>query len=155
MKLANPADHGFDPARLDRVAAFVERDYIGTGRFPGADIMVARDGVPVWRATMGRMRADGTPWSPDAICRIASMTKPIVSIAFMMLVEQGLVALDDPVTKVVPEFADLRIYAGGGGEAPFVPGPRARCCRPAWPARCRPQHCWSATRQRRLRARSR
>ncbi len=126
MKLANPADHGFDPARLDRVAAFVERDYIGTGRFPGADIMVARDGVPVWRATMGGMRADGTPWSPDAICRIASMTKPIVSIAFMMLVEQGLVALDDPVTKVVPEFADLRIYAGGGGEAPFVPGPRAR-----------------------------
>jgi CubicO group peptidase (beta-lactamase class C family) len=126
MKLANPVDHGFDPARLARIAAFLERDYVGPGRFPGADIVVARDGVPVWRATMGRMRDDGTPWAPDSICRMASMTKPIVSIAFMMLVEQGLVALDDPVTKVVPEFADLRIYAGGGGDAPFVPGPLAR-----------------------------
>ena len=125
MQLANPIDHGFDPARLARIADFVERDYVGPGRFPGADVMIARDGVPVWRATMGTMRDDGTPWAPDAICRMASMTKPIVSIAFMMLVEQGLVALDDPVTKVVPEFADLRVYAGGGGDAPFVPGPRA------------------------------
>ncbi|WP_428332049.1 serine hydrolase domain-containing protein [Novosphingobium sp.] len=125
MDLANPADHGFDAARLNRIGAFLERDYVGPGRFPGADIMVARDGVPVWRATLGAMRADGTAWRDDAICRMASMTKPIVSIAFMMLVERGLVALDDPVTKVVPEFADLRIYAGGGGEAPFVPGPLA------------------------------
>jgi CubicO group peptidase (beta-lactamase class C family) len=125
MELANPADHGFDPARLARIAAFVERDYVGPGRFPGADILVARDGVPVWRATMGQMRADGTPWATDAICRMASMTKPIVSVAFMMLVEQGLVSLDDPVTKVVPEFEALRIYAGGGGDAPFNPGPLA------------------------------
>jgi CubicO group peptidase (beta-lactamase class C family) len=126
MHLANPADHGFDPMRLDRIAAFLERDYVGPGRFPGADIMIARDGVPVWRATMGQMRADGPPWHTDAICRMASMTKPIVSIAFMILVERGLVALDDPVTRVVPEFADLRLYAGGGGDAPFAPGPRAK-----------------------------
>ena len=126
MELANPIDHGFDPARLARIGAFLERNYVGTGRFPGADMVIARDGVPVWRATLGRMREDGTPWSPDAICRMSSMTKPIVSIAFMMLVDQGLVALDDPVTNVLPEFADLRIYAGGGGDAPFVPGPAAR-----------------------------
>jgi CubicO group peptidase (beta-lactamase class C family) len=125
MELADPAHHGFDPARLARIEAFLERDYVGPGRFPGADVLVARDGVPVWRATMGRMRGDGTPWGPDTICRIASMTKPIVSIAFMMLVEEGRVALSDPVTSVVPEFADLRIYAGGGGDEPFVPGPRA------------------------------
>lgn len=125
MELANPADHGFEPARLARIATFLERDYVGPGRFPGADILIARDGVPVWRATMGQMRADGAAWRPDAICRIASMSKPIVSIAFMMLVEQGLIALDDPVTKVVPEFADLRVYAGGGGDVPFTPGPLA------------------------------
>jgi len=129
VELANPIEHGFDPARLARIAQFLDRDYIAPGRFPGADIMVARDGVPVWRATMGQMRADGTPWASDTICRMASMTKPVVSVAFMMLVEAGLVALDDPVTKVVPEFADLRVYAGGGGEAPFNPGPRAATMR--------------------------
>ena len=126
MDLANPAEHGFDAARLDRITQFLTRDYIGPGRFPGADVMVARDGVPVWRATLGAMRADGMPWRHDAICRMASMTKPIVSVAFMMLVERGLVALDDPVTKVVPEFAALRIYAGGGGDAAFNPGPPAK-----------------------------
>jgi CubicO group peptidase (beta-lactamase class C family) len=125
MELGNPADHGFDPARLDRITDWLHREWVGPGRMPGADMVIARDGVPVWRTTMGRMRDDGTPWAPDAICRIASMTKPIVSIAFMMLVEQGLVALDDPVSKVIPEFADLRVLAGGGGEAPFVRGPRA------------------------------
>ena len=126
MELANPIDHGFDPARLARIESFIDRAYVSTGRFPGADILIARDGVPVWRATLGRMRDDGTPWAHDTICRMASMTKPIVSIAFMMLVEQGLVALDDPVAKVLPEFAGLRVYAGGGGDAPFVPGPLAR-----------------------------
>jgi CubicO group peptidase (beta-lactamase class C family) len=125
MELADPAHHGFDAARLARIEAFLERDYVGPGRFPGADVLVARDGVPVYRATMGRMREDGTPWATDAICRIASMTKPIVSLAFMMLIEEGRVALGDPVTTVVPEFADLRLYAGGGGDEPFVPGPRA------------------------------
>jgi CubicO group peptidase (beta-lactamase class C family) len=124
-ELANPADHGFDPERLDRIAAFLQRDYVGPGRFPGADVMIARDGVPVWRATMGRMRESGAAWRPDTICRMASMTKPIVSIAFMMLVEEGLIALDDPVTKIVPEFGDLKLYAGGGGDVPFVPGPPA------------------------------
>lgn len=122
MQLANPADHGFDAARLGRIATFLERDYVGPGRFPGADILIARDGVPVWRATLGQMRVDGTPWAPDVICRIASMTKPIVSIAFMMLVEEGLVALDDPVAKVVPELAEMRLFAGGGGDVPFTPG---------------------------------
>ncbi|MFX8601129.1 serine hydrolase, partial [Acinetobacter baumannii] len=69
MQLANPADHGFDAARLGRIATFMERDYVGPGRFPGADILIARDGVPVWRATLGQMRVDGTPWAPDVICR--------------------------------------------------------------------------------------
>src|SRR3546814_1675356 len=57
-------------------------------------------------------------WSSD-VCssdlRIASMTKPVTSVAFMMLVEQGLVALDEPVTKILPEFADLAVGADGSG----------------------------------------
>lgn len=58
----------------------------------------------------------------DALFRIASMTKPVTSIAFMQLVEQCKVALEDPVTKVFPEFADLQVYGGGGGAIPFAPG---------------------------------
>lgn len=125
MELGDPRAHGLDPARLARIERFLDRTYVGPGRFPGADVLVARDGVPLWRATLGRMREDGTPWAPGTICRIASMTKPIVSLAFMTLVEEGRVALGDPVTAVVPEFADLTVYAGGGGEVPFVPGPPA------------------------------
>jgi CubicO group peptidase (beta-lactamase class C family) len=63
---------------------------------------VARDGLPFFRATLGKARADGTPLREDAIFRIASMTKPVTSIALMMLVEEGLIALDDPVTRFVP-----------------------------------------------------
>jgi CubicO group peptidase (beta-lactamase class C family) len=71
--------------------------------------------------TMGHARADGTPLAEDAIFRMASMTKPLTSVAFMMLLEEGKVALDDPVTKVIPEFAGMGVYTGGGGDAPFFP----------------------------------
>ena len=60
----------------------------------------------------------------DALFRIVSMTKPITSIAFMQLVEQGKIALDDPVARVLPELADLGTYAGGGGGVPFAPAKR-------------------------------
>ncbi|MEO0032817.1 MAG: hypothetical protein RIS94_2575 [Pseudomonadota bacterium] len=91
---------------------------------PGAAILIARDGQPVWRAALGSARADGTPMTTRTICRIASMTKPMVSLAFMMLVEEGKVSLSDPVTGVIPEFAGLGVYAGGG-EAPFDHAPAA------------------------------
>jgi CubicO group peptidase (beta-lactamase class C family) len=59
----------------------------------------------------------------DAIFRIASMTKPITSVAFMQLVEQGKVALTDPVSKYIPEFAKLGVFVGGGGNVPFMTRP--------------------------------
>ena len=59
----------------------------------------------------------------DAIFRIASMTKPITSVAFMQLVEQGKVALTDPVAKYIPEFAKLGVFVAGGGNVPFVSRP--------------------------------
>ena len=116
-----PADHGMDEGRLDAIAALVQERYIGPGKLPCADILVARNGAPVYRATLGHARADGTPLAHDAIYRIASMSKPITSIAFMQLVEEGKIALDDPVSRVIPEFKDLGVYAGGGGAAPFAP----------------------------------
>ena len=112
---------GMSKDRLARIAPFLQERYIFSGKLPMADVLVARDGEPVYRATLGNARADGAPLQPDAIFRIASMTKPVTSIAFMQLVEEGKVALDDPVARVIPEFANLGVYNGGGGAAPFLP----------------------------------
>jgi CubicO group peptidase (beta-lactamase class C family) len=121
MKQDRIADLGMSAARLARIAPFLEERYIGPGKLPMADVLVARDGETVYRTTLGNARADGTPLREDAIFRIASMTKPVTSIAFMQLLEEGKVALDDPVARVIPEFANLGVYAGGGGGAPFLP----------------------------------
>ena len=115
------SSHGMNAERLTRIAPFLQERYVGLGKLPMADILVARDGEPVYRATLGNARADGTALGQDAIFRIASMTKPVTSIAFMQLVEEGKVALDDPVARVIPEFANLGVYNGGGGSAPFAP----------------------------------
>lgn len=119
--------HGMSEARLARIAPFLEATYLEPGKLACADIQVSRDGRPVYRATLGKAREDGTPLGEDAIFRIASMTKPVTSIAFMQLVEEGRVALDDPVARVIPELAGLGVYDGGGGAVPFAP---AKPCPP-------------------------
>lgn len=121
MKMDRPTDHGLSDARLARIAPFLEERYLAPGKLPMADVLVARHGETVYRSTQGSARADGTPLREDAIVRIASMTKPVTSIAFMQLVEECKVALDDPVAKVVPEFKGLGVYNGGGGSTPFLP----------------------------------
>lgn len=121
ITLADPASLGFDSARLQRIGAFLDAEYVASGRLPGLDVLVARDGEAVYRHTSGLARADGMAMGTDSIFRIASMSKPLTAVAFMMLVEEGKVALDDPVTKVVPEFARLGVYTGGGGETDFFP----------------------------------
>ncbi len=121
MLMTKPADHGMSETRLERIAPFIEERYVGPGKLPCAQVLVARNGEPVYRATLGNARADGTPLQDDAIFRIASMTKPVTSIAFMQLLEEGKVALDDPVARVIPEFKNLGVYNGGGGAAPFAP----------------------------------
>ena len=125
MKLVDAESRGFDPDRLKRIDDFLAHRYIDTGRLPNAQILIARDGDPVHFAQFGQLRADGTPIREDALFRIASMTKPVTSIAFMQLVEKCEVALDDPVSRVLPELADIGVYAGGGGSVPFAPGQRA------------------------------
>ena len=127
--LASPEALGFDTERLARIGAFLDERYVAPGKLPGVDVLVARDGEAVYRHTSGKARADGTPLAPDALYRIASMTKPLTSIAFMMLFEEGMVALDDLVTSVVPEFANLGIYTGGGGDAAFAPSRPAAAMR--------------------------
>ena len=112
FELADAQSSGFEPNRLARIDAFLHDRYLVPGKLPNVQLLVAREGEPVHHCMAGTLRDDGTPMREDAIFRIASMTKPVTSIAFMQLVEQGLVALDDPVSRVIPEFAALRVASG-------------------------------------------
>ena len=115
MTTTNPQDLGFLPDRLDRIGAFIKTKYLDTGKLPFADVLIARGDEVAYRSTQGV--------DEDAIFRIASMTKPVTSIAFMQLVEQGKVALSEPVAKYIPEFADLGVFVSGGSNQPFMTRP--------------------------------
>lgn len=108
---------GFLPDRLDRIGALIQSKYLDTGKLPFADVLIARGDDIAYRWT--------SQVQDDAIFRIASMTKPVTSIAFMQLLEQGKVALSEPVAKYIPEFADLGVFVSGGGNQPFVSRPPA------------------------------
>ena len=105
-------DLGFVPDRLARIPAFIQANYLDNGKLPFASVLVGRGNDVALQWSSGV--------ADDAIFRIASMTKPITSVAFMQLVEQGKVALTDPVAKYIPEFANLGVFVGGGGNVPFM-----------------------------------
>ena len=117
--------HGFDTRRLDRIPAFLAARYVDPGRLPHAATLVSRHGEIAHQSCIGEARP-GEALKEDAIFRIASMTKPITSIAFMMLVEEGKVALSDPLVKYCPEFKDTGVFVAGGGNVPFLTRPPAR-----------------------------
>ena len=117
--------HGFDTKRLGRIPAFLAAKYVSTGRLPHAATLVSRRGEIAHLSCIGDGRP-GEALKEDAIFRIASMTKPITSIAFMMLVEEGKVALSDPLVKFCPEFKDTGVFVAGGGNVPFLTRPPAR-----------------------------
>jgi len=125
MKIAKPAAHGFDASRLAAIDTLLQTRYIDSGKLPNAQLLIARDGEIVHFSNAGAAREGGKAIDEGSLFRIASMTKPITSVAFMMLVEQGLVAVDTPVHHVLPEFKDIAVYNGGGGGVPFVTKPTA------------------------------
>ena len=118
-------DLGFSKERLQRIERFVQTKYVEPGRIPCAQIAIARDGETVYEAVLGLADVERqVPLKDDAVFRIYSMTKPIASVALMTLVEEGLIALDDPVTRHIPAWRDLGVYAAGVG--PFMTTPLAR-----------------------------
>ena len=105
---------GMSPERLKRIDDYLQRRYVDAGKLPGTLTMVARRGEIAHLGVRGLADVErGTPVAEDTIWRIYSMTKPITSIAFMMLVEEGLVALDDPVHRFIPEWRNLGVFTGG------------------------------------------
>ncbi len=117
---------GFDAQRLARIPAFVKEHYLDTGKLANAQVLVARHGEVAHFSSQGEAREGGKPIDEGSLFRIASMTKPVTSIAFMMLLEEGLVALDTPVHRVLPEFKGLAVYNGGGAGVPFMTKPLDR-----------------------------
>jgi len=119
---ATPESVGMSGERLARIDRFLAERYVGAGKLPCAQLLVARDGQVVHHTLLGHADLEaGRPLRDDAIVRIYSMTKPITSVAFMMLVEEGLVALDDPVHRFIPSWRNLGVYVGGGGGLPGTP----------------------------------
>lgn len=116
----DPAEVGFDPQRLDRIAAHFRR-YVDDGRLPGWTVAVARAGRVTYLEHYGQRDMEaGLPVEADTIFRIYSMTKPITSVAAMMLWEEGAFQLKDPVSKFVPAFADSRVWRSGSVTAPAL-----------------------------------
>ncbi|MBU6443703.1 MAG: beta-lactamase family protein [Alphaproteobacteria bacterium] len=112
--MTKPEALGLSSARLARLDHFLKTRYVDTGKLAGTLTLVARKGEVVHRSALGlKDRERGTPMTEDTIFRIYSMTKPITSVAFMMLVEEGLVALDDPVHRFIPAWRDLGVFVAG------------------------------------------
>jgi CubicO group peptidase (beta-lactamase class C family) len=113
-------------AAFDRIEDHLKRRYIDAGRFPGTQLLVYRRGKIVHNAALGFADVERkTPVKDDTIYRIYSMTKPITSVAFMMLVEEGRVALDEPVHKYIPEWKNLGVFQAGVTPA-FLTKPPSR-----------------------------
>jgi len=113
-----PEDLGLSSERLARADATMHA-YVDAGKLPGVQTLVSRRGQLVHRDCYGFADVEAQqPVATDTIYRIYSMTKPITSMALMMLYEEGVFLLENPVHRFLPEFADMQVWDGGTAEAP-------------------------------------
>jgi len=124
LPIATPEDIGLSSAALTRLGTVLSGE-VASGRVPGAVALIARRGRVAYFESFGRRDpANGAPMTKDTIFRIYSMTKPIVSVAAMMLWEEGRFLLNDPIAKYLPELADLKVAVQRGAEIELVPQAR-------------------------------
>jgi len=115
MELA-PKRAGFAPERINRVTDFLNRNYIEPGKITGCQVMVARHGQVGYFKSFGQMdRERKKSMADDTIFRLYSMTKPITSVALMMLYEEGRFQLNDPVSRFIPAWRDHKVWVSGVG----------------------------------------
>jgi CubicO group peptidase (beta-lactamase class C family) len=106
---ADPGAAAPSPARLERLSGFFENE-VATGKLAGAIVLIQRHGRPIYFKCFGvRDVATKQPMTPDTIFALHSMTKPITSLAAMMLIDNGKLALADPVSKYIPAFAAVKV----------------------------------------------
>lgn len=118
LPTASPKAAGFDPARLEVLHATTKR-FVDEGQHAGLITLLARDGKIVDFQTYGYRDVERQlPMERDTICRAYSMSKIITCVATLMLIEDGLLNLDDPVAKYLPEFKDVKVWTGGTADAP-------------------------------------
>src|SRR6476660_2545279 len=95
--------------KLERITEFFNSE-IATGRLPGAVVLIQQHGKPVYLKCFGlRDVATDVPMTPDTIFALHSMTKPLTSLAAMMLIDTGKLSLSEPASKYIPEFADVKV----------------------------------------------
>lgn len=118
LEMGDPEALGFDTAKLDEIRAAYEAD-IESGKLPGAYLLIGRHDKVAFAEGFGVQGPDQTtPMSDETIFRVFSMTKPIVTVTAMKLVEEGKLNIDDPVSKYIPEFADATVYQQGQDPRP-------------------------------------
>ena len=112
------AGAGFQEEKLARIGDHLRENYVEPGKIPGCQVLVSRHGIPAYFESMGLMdRERGKAMRDDTIFRIYSMTKPITSVALMMLWEEGRFQLTDPIHRFIPSWRDQRVWQeGAGGE---------------------------------------
>ena len=121
LPFAKPQSLGLSSTRLQRMSDAFNRD-IDKGTIPGVTVMVARRGQIGWFEALGRQNpAAAAPMAHNSLFRVFSMTKPIVSVGIMMLLEDGQFLLNDPVAKYIPEFANQKVGVDNSGKLDLVP----------------------------------
>ena len=116
----DPGDAGLDGARLQRLPAYLDR-LVVAGRMPGWQLALARGGRLAYVGSGGHRHVEQQrPVEGDTLWRVYSMTKPVTSVAAMILAEEGAFELTDPVSAFVPSFAGVRVHAGGNDLKPFT-----------------------------------
>src|SRR5947209_14449103 len=116
----DPGEAGFTTDRLQRIDRHFAR-YVDDGRLPGWLLAVTRAGRVAHVSTYGQRDVEaGLPVELDTIFRIYSMSKPVTSVAAMMLYEEGAFELKDPVSRFIPSFADARVYRQGSALKPVT-----------------------------------
>jgi CubicO group peptidase (beta-lactamase class C family) len=122
--VAAPEELGLAPGGLERLSSVMAREAEG-GHVPGVSMLIARGGKIGYRRVFGALRPGGPPMPGNAIFRIYSLTKPIVTVALMTLLEEGKLFVADPISKFIPELANMKVGVESDGKLELVAAKRA------------------------------